>query len=159
MYGSWKPAEDDLLRMAYDKHGPAWTVVSFSLPKRTPSDCRKRHLKITDVLKDERLKDPRAFHLVVHDGYDLAKDDHFIRSPIEKVEENPITKLAGLVPQRPRHGPLKSEWSEAERMLVMEGYTMWGPNWRFIAQKLVRRSPEEVQSMWERWALELNQIQ
>lgn len=152
-YGAWKPEEDKLLNMAFERHGPAWTIVSFDVYGRTPDECRKRHLKQSGTLESsDRLKDPRAFHAVFHDGFDLAKDGAFVRFPREQIEENPITKLTARVPFVKKVG---AEWSLEEKLVVREGYEMWGPNWNLIAGKLKKRTPDEVRAMMEVMSAEL----
>lgn len=154
-YGAWKTNEDGLLNTAFEKHGPAWTVVSFNIAGRTPDECRKRHLKLSGTLESsDRLKDPRAFHAVFHDGFDLAKDGTFVRFPREQIEENPITKLAARIPytKKKKNG---AEWTLEEKLVVREGYEMWGPNWNLISTKLRKRTPEEVRTMMEVISAEL----
>lgn len=161
-YGAWKPFEDANLLKSYEAHGPSWTVVSFGLHGRTPEECRKRHLSLSKVLDtDKALKDPRAFHYVFHEGYELAKDGAFVRFPTEVIDESPIARLAAGLKRPPRRTKrqLNGEdepWTELEMLVVREGYEAMGPNWSWIASKLHRRAPEEVKSLMERLSAEFN---
>lgn len=161
-YGAWKLVEDASLLKSYGKHGPAWTVVSFGIHGRTPEECRKRHLRLSNLLDTEKsLKDPRAFHAVFHEGFEPAKDGTFIRFPVEEIEESPIAKLvAGLKrpPRRTKRQLIEEEepWSQLEMLVVREGYEAMGPNWAWIAEKLHRRSAEQVKALMERMSAEFN---
>jgi hypothetical protein len=158
-YGAWKPFEDTSLLKAHEKHGPAWTIVSFGLYGRTPEECRKRHLRLSNAL--ETVKDPRAFHSIFHEGFEPAKDGTFIRFPVEEVDESPIAKLAAGLARPPRRTKrqLNGEeepWSRLEMLVVREGYEAMGPNWTWIAEKLHRRTPEQVKALMERMSAEFN---
>lgn len=156
LLGAWKPEEDALLRAGLEKHGPAWTLLSFSLPGRTPQECRKRQLTLSGQLKtDSRLKDPRAFHAVFHEGFELAADGGFVRVPSEEIGETPVARLAaGLDRSRTRRAG--RPWEEGEKMVVREGYEIMGRNWKWIAARLHRRTPEEVQALMEEMSAEFN---
>lgn len=149
-YAAWKPHEDHKLQAAYDKHGPAWTVVSFAVNSRTPVDCRKRYLKLSGVLEGV---DARVREDVFQGGYEFGRDGHLIRVPMEQIEKSPMTMLADKLPRRTRRsGP---EWSDPEILLVREAFETYGPNWEVIAKLLSKRTPEEVQKLMERQSSEL----
>lgn len=153
LYGAWQAAEDQLLQASFEAHGPAWTVVSFNVPSRSPTDCRKRHLQLSATLKAERLKDPRAFHAVFQDGFELATEGRFVKFPVETVEATPLAKLCERLPERTNRQA--ATWSEQERLVVREAYETLGANWKLIARRLSKRTPEETRLMMEDWAAAL----
>ncbi len=161
LYGAWKPSEDKLLSAAYEKYGPAWTVVSFDVPSRSPIECRKRHLKLSGVLESPELqRNPDLYHAVFEEGYEIGKDGVLIQFPIEKIEESPLAKLsAGLERNRRKARNRKEgeDWSEDEILVVREGYETYGPNWNFIAKRLYKRTPKEVKDLMQRISIELSQ--
>jgi len=164
LYGAWKSAEDKLLLEAYEKHGPAWTIVSFAVPSRSPTECRKRHIRLSGILEtDERLRDGRLAEAVYQEGFELAKDgSHLVRVPEPVIEESPLAKLSGALPKlrrRKEQDMRESEegrpWTELEQFVMREAYEVYGPNWKVIAGRLERRSPEEVKAFMEQQAISL----
>ena len=44
-HDKWTPQEDALLEAAIQKHGKGnWSAVAKDVPRRTDSQCRKRHM-------------------------------------------------------------------------------------------------------------------
>ena len=109
------------------------------------------------------MRDGRLAEAVYQEGFELAKDgSHLVRVPEPVIEESPLAKLSGALPKlrrRKEQDMRESEegrpWTELEQFVMREAYEVYGPNWKVIAGRLERRSPEEVKAFMEQQAISL----
>lgn len=149
----WQAAEDEQLTKRYEKYGPSWTLISFRLNRRTPEDCRKRHLVLSGRL--ESIKRSADRQQLYQNGIESVDLERAIQIPNERIEPSPFAILAAKLPKRrlrqvKRENPRNLDsWSELEQLVVREGYEQYGPDWKRIAQRLSRRTPAQVKRMME----------
>lgn len=148
LFRRWTEDCDTKLMEAYDKYGPAWSLLASSQFQggRNGKECRKRWLNLSGTLEAERYETDKQLWL---DGYERITmedgKDGWIKVPdIEKVPENPFERISKLLPKfKASWLKKKAGWSEIELMALREGYE------QFI---LPSENPQEHESIWNRMA-------
>ncbi|PJF19097.1 hypothetical protein PSACC_01065 [Paramicrosporidium saccamoebae] len=142
----WTGAEDATIMAKYEELGPAWTVLSLSVPSRSPIECRRRWLTLNGAMTNLPETDRR---LVYNDGYELH-NGRLIKIPMERISAGPFAKLVAMVkPVRFRRDRKRGGWSKEEIMAVQEGVEQYGPRWNFIAAKLQYRTGRQCRNMMQ----------
>lgn len=154
LFGRWTEAEDKIILDTYEELGPAWTVLAFKVNSRSPVECRRRWLTLTNALTD---LSPEERRLVYEDGYEFH-NGRLIKIPMENIVASPFAKMAAAVEPARFRGQRKREgWSLMERMALREGFETVGAQWNLIAEKIQFRTGVQCRNMMQRQFIGYNQ--
>src|ERR1700733_4938588 len=133
---AWKPHQDKLLLEQYEKYGPSWTFISFAINSRSPTECRKRILTLTNALDQFKLPHEKewAFQL----GYE-KHGNNWIDIPQDIIDESPFQKISKKIIKKTLREKRTKKWTELEIMALREGYDQYGSDWEAIARRMPRR--------------------
>ena len=150
----WTEECDTKLMEAYDKYGPAWSLLASQCQGgRNGRECRKRWLSLSGTLDAEHYETDKQLWI---DGYERitledGKKGWIMIPDIEKIPENPFERIAKYLPKfKASWLKKKAGWSEIELMALREGYEQFivpeenhqnhNDIWNQMAKKFSRRT-------------------
>ncbi|ODO01521.1 hypothetical protein I350_06341 [Cryptococcus amylolentus CBS 6273] len=94
---AWTPLEDALLLQLFEAHGAKWSVISDSLPGRSPLACRNRSRKYFDLTRgNNKVSASAARHTSPHHHTVEPKGDY--TTALRSADTPPLDGTLGLFP-------------------------------------------------------------
>ena len=164
----WLAEEDSNLLQLHEQFGPSWSVISKQCPGRNAIECRRRYLKLTNVIVDDampvsssvsetakaaaRLR--RQENDKIRAGWERTEGGDWIMVPVDEVGVSPFHQLSGLVP-RFKHRWDRKGWLPEEKRVILEGAFEFAATndkqqWSRIAKGLQRRTGDQCRKLYER---------
>ncbi|KAG1298072.1 hypothetical protein G6F66_002055 [Rhizopus arrhizus] len=148
--GPWDRTEIEQLKAWVDQEGQDWQAISKQM-NRSPSQCRvqfEQHLSKQDIKR----------------GFWTAKEDAALLAAVETYGTSDWSQVAAHVPFRTKiqcasryrrvlrypQNITGKPLTSAEKLLVWEGYQMFGPNWQAIQMTYLpaQTKPEHIMRWW-----------
>lgn len=142
----WTAEEIETLSSRVNSLGPAWSICSWSLPGRSPEECKRQHAKAVAANSNNEME--KSLILQGFENFDGNPDSSWYHVPIEESGFSSFDHLARQVKTYKFRSEKKAKgWSNEELLALREGYELLGPQWKKIAKKLQYRTANQCEKM------------
>jgi len=174
LFRAWGQSDDKKLLDRYNRYGPSWTFLSFTIPHRTPDECRKRILHLTGRISSSLNLHPKDREKMFHHAMEFEPNENnssdnssssngisdgdgglkvkgkWHSYPPTPISPSPYLILASKIRKKTMKERWNPQWTQMEIWALREGYDQWGDNWTKIAYRIPRRTPAQCRKFMEK---------